>query len=322
MISGRVLSCHSTWRRVTLLLWPCCCDVSRSVVFSDGGGEVTSGLCRCARRPAGGSPGSARHSTSGTCTRTWWSGWPGTCRSPGRSTSPRSRPLLGTSGCRPALRSPSTLQGERERERGLLSTAGLSVLSFTAAFCRNIFLYFQWLQLIIANTWGSCGSEGRAVVLWGWQFDPSLQLRPYNIIENPNSFHNEQTLWCVREESPSLTGRNLEQNQTQCGRPSASSSAAWTSAWTWSRSACWGVHEAQDALIAAFSSAVLSGHFLLIITLWVSSGELVNRTQKRLSAGFREPHASTSFMEILISQCQTWWDACDQLGQPTGAVLL
>lgn len=79
--------------------------------------RVTSGPYRCARRPAGGSLGSARRSTSGTCTHTWWSGWPATCRSLDRSTSPHSRRRRETSCCRPAPQFPSTLRWERERQR-------------------------------------------------------------------------------------------------------------------------------------------------------------------------------------------------------------
>lgn len=80
---------------------------------------------RCACRPPGGSLGSALRSTSGTCTHTWWSGWPATCHSPGRSTSPRSLRCHVTSCCRPAPQSPLTLRREREKER--LSQPGKSV---------------------------------------------------------------------------------------------------------------------------------------------------------------------------------------------------
>ena len=44
-----------------------------------------------------------------------------------------------------------------------------------------------------------------------------VRLRPYNIIEKPQSSHNEPTLWRRWREKKLLTGRNLE-NQTQCGQ--------------------------------------------------------------------------------------------------------
>lgn len=103
--------------------------------------RVTSGPCRCARRPAGGSPGSARRSTSGTCTRTWWSGWPATCRSLARSTSPRSRRRRETSCCRPAPLSPSTLERERERE-GDFQVKFIRIIG-----CRNSDIIWSWGQL-------------------------------------------------------------------------------------------------------------------------------------------------------------------------------
>lgn len=56
------------------------------------------------------------------------------CRNPDRSTSPHSCPRHGTSGCRPALQSPSIL--ERERERKISEDRGFKLNVFFFAFFR------------------------------------------------------------------------------------------------------------------------------------------------------------------------------------------
>lgn len=101
-------------RKAAAELWSSATAGLTSAPCSEG--AVTSGSYRCARPPAGGSRGSARRSTSGTCTRTWWFGWPATCRNPDRSTSPHSCPRRGTSGYTPVLRSPTTLKTEKISE--------------------------------------------------------------------------------------------------------------------------------------------------------------------------------------------------------------
>lgn len=48
-----------------------------------------------------------------------------TCRSPDRSTSPRSCRRRGTSGCRTALRSPSSLRRDGQKDQTFSNTAGI-----------------------------------------------------------------------------------------------------------------------------------------------------------------------------------------------------
>ena len=41
-------------------------------------------------------------------------------------------------------------------------------------------------------------------------------------MDKPNSSHNEQALWQMWSEKVPFNRKNLQQDQTQCGRPSAS----------------------------------------------------------------------------------------------------
>lgn len=68
------------------------------------------GPCMCAHPGPPGSPGSARHSTSGTYTRTWSSEWLGRCHSLSHSTWLHSCPCLGKSGCTHDLLYPGSLE--------------------------------------------------------------------------------------------------------------------------------------------------------------------------------------------------------------------
>lgn len=99
-------------------------------------------LYTCARPQCPRTPCSAQRSTSGTCTRTWWCEWRAWCRTPARSTSPRSRPSRGTSCCTRDRPCPGSLGKEARAGQGVPSPSCSNASSPPAP------------QLLAAIRWG------------------------------------------------------------------------------------------------------------------------------------------------------------------------
>lgn len=90
-----------------------------SSITSERSSQCSLALCRCEYLPLPGSPGSAQHSTSGTCTRILSFCWRGRCRSLSHSTWLHSCPCHGRCGYKPGQLSQGTLQRKHSTDQGV-----------------------------------------------------------------------------------------------------------------------------------------------------------------------------------------------------------